>query len=76
MRRAFAGGPILDGAARSAVQACLRSKQLGGAGIQFRRAGKIRGPRRGGAELGKSAGTQAEDALEMKKLYRQTLENP
>ena len=40
MRGAATRGPITDGAARSAVRAFLRSKNLGAGGIHFRRACK------------------------------------
>ena len=40
------GDPIADGAARSAVQAFCRRQNLGGGGIQFRRAMKKPGPRK------------------------------
>ena len=66
---AFAGAPR-SGAALCAVQAFSRRENLDAGRIQFARADEGAGAPGGPWPAGASAGTQAEDALTMKRLYQ------
>ncbi len=66
---AFAGAPR-NGAALCAVQAFSRRENLDAGRIQFARADEGAGAPGGPWPAGASAGTQAEDALTMKRLYQ------
>ena len=64
------GRPVKDGAALCAVQAFSRRENLDAGRIQFARADEGAGAPGGPWPAGASAGTQAEDALTMKRLYQ------
>ena len=66
---AFAGA-TRSGAALCAVQVFSRRENLDAGRIQFARADEGAGAPGGPRPAGASAGTQAEDALTMKKLYQ------
>ena len=63
-------GAPRSGAALCAVQAFFRRKNLDAGRIQFARADEGAGALAGLQPAGASAGTQAEDALTMKRLYQ------
>ena len=73
----FRRGPIADGTAllrRTSVSAS--DGNLGSAEFTSAEHVKNKEPRRSMASVGKSAGIQAEDALEMKRIYQQALAGP